>query len=70
MMKIENMCYIVEVSKCKFINKARQNLFVNQRQLDHFITLIEEELNMKSLSRYRVGVMSEGREIVKKSELL
>lgn len=71
-MKIENMRYIVEVSKYKSINKASQHLFMNQRQLSRIIAMTEEELDMKIFERTPRGVFmtQEGREIVKKFELI
>ena len=71
-MKIENMRYIIEVSKYKSINKASKNLFMNQRQLSRLIALTEEELDMKIFERTSKGVVvtEEGREIIKKFEVI
>lgn len=71
-MKIENMRYIVEVSKYKSINKASQNLFMNQRQLSRIIAMAEEELGFQIFERTPKGVAMTlmGREAIKKFELI
>lgn len=71
-MKIENMQYIIEVSKYKSINKASKNLFMNQRQLSRIIAMTEEELDMQIFERTPKGVVvtDAGREIIKKFEVI
>lgn len=71
-MKIENMRYIIEVSKYKSINKASQSLFMNQRQLSRIIAMTEEELDMQIFERTPKGIVvtDEGREIIKKFEVI
>lgn len=71
-MKIENMRYIIEVSKYKSINKASKSLFMNQRQLSRIIAMTEEELDMQIFERTPRGVVvtDAGREIIKKFEVI
>lgn len=71
-MKIENMRYIIEVSKYKSINKASKNLFMNQRQLSRLIALTEEELEVKIFERTPKGVIvtPAGREVIKKFKVI
>lgn len=71
-MKIENMRYIIEVSKYKSINKASKNLFMNQRQLSRIIAMTEEELDMQIFERTPKGVVvtDDGYEIIKKFEVI
>lgn len=67
-MKTEHMEYIVEVSKCRSINQAAANLFINQQQLSRTIAAVEKELDITIFSRNTKGVIptKEGEVIIRK----
>lgn len=67
-MKIENMRYVIEVSKYKSINKASKNLYVNQQQLSRIIASVEEEVGVTIFERTAKGVFltPQGKAVVRK----
>ena len=62
------MRYIVEVSKYKSINKAAQELFINQQQLSKIIHSCEEDLGTTVFKRTNKGISltADGEEVVEK----
>ena len=65
-MKTDNMRYIVEVSKYKSINRAAQELFINQQQLSKIIHACETDLDTTIFKRTNKGISltPDGEEIV------
>ena len=65
-MKTDNMRYIVEVSKYKSINRAAQELFINQQQLSKIIHACETDLGTTIFKRTNKGISltPDGEEIV------
>ena len=55
-MKIRQMRQIIEVCRCKSINKAAQNLYISQSSLCASINSAEEELGQKLLARSYSGI--------------
>ena len=69
-MRIENLRYIVEVSKYKSINKASKNLYINQQQLSRIISQTEECFNITIFERTAKGsvLTDKGKETIRKFE--
>lgn len=67
-MKTDNMRYIVEVSKYKSINRAAQELFINQQQLSKIIHACETDLGTTIFKRTNKGISltPDGEEVVEK----
>ena len=54
-MKIEQLKYVLELERCKSINRASRNLFISQQSLSYQINSLEKELGFKILERYTNG---------------
>ena len=54
-MKINDMRYVIEVSRWKSINKASKYLYINQQQLSRIIAAVENELSMEIFNRSTRG---------------
>ena len=69
-MRIENLRYIVEVSKYKSMNKASKNLYINQQQLSRIISQTEECFNITIFERTAKGsvLTDKGKETIRKFE--
>ncbi|MDQ0271662.1 LysR family transcriptional regulator [Cytobacillus purgationiresistens] len=69
-MNIEQLNYIVEVSKAKSLAVAAKTLNVSQSALSQAITKLESELNLKVFNRTRTGAVTtkEGDRIVEKAQ--
>lgn len=69
-MNIEQLTYIVEVSKKKSLAKASQTLNISQSALSQAITRLESELNVKIFQRSRTGAITtkEGDRIIEKAQ--
>lgn len=67
-MKTDNMRYIIEVAKYKSINKASQELFVNQQHLSKIIKSCEADLGIIIFKRTNKGIAltDDGEKIVEK----
>lgn len=68
-MHIEQLKYIVEVTKTRSISIAAQNLHVSQSTISKAITNLEQELKIKLFKRSRLGATptAEGKNIIKKA---
>ncbi|MBE5101588.1 LysR family transcriptional regulator [Priestia aryabhattai] len=68
-MHIEQLKYIVEVTKTRSISVAAQNLHVSQSTISKAITNLEQELEIKLFKRSRLGAIptAEGKNIIKKA---
>lgn len=68
-MKVEHLAYVLEVEKCRSINKASRKLFVNQQQLSRVIRGVEEEIGAQIFERHSYGVeiTESGRDILAKT---
>lgn len=69
-MKINDMRYVIEVSKWKSINKASQTLYLNQQQLSRIIAAVENDLKIEIFHRSPKGVFltEQGEKVVKTFE--
>lgn len=56
-MTLQQIKYVLEISKCGAISKAAQELFVAQPYLSSTLKELENELNIKIFSRTRKGVI-------------
>lgn len=67
-MHIEQLKYIVEVTKTRSISIAAQNLHVSQSTISKAITNLEQELGINLFTRSRLGAIptAEGKNIIKK----
>lgn len=54
-MKIEQLKYVLELERCKSINRASRKLFISQQSLSYQINSLEKELGFKILERYTNG---------------
>ncbi|MDM5210719.1 LysR family transcriptional regulator [Peribacillus sp. NJ4] len=68
-MHIEQLKYIVEVTKTRSISIAAQNLHVSQSTISKAITNLEQELGINLFTRSRLGAIptAEGKNIIKKA---
>ncbi|MED3986034.1 LysR family transcriptional regulator [Peribacillus simplex] len=68
-MHIEQLKYIVEVTKTRSISIAAQNLHVSQSTISKAITNLEKELGINLFTRSRLGAIptAEGKNIIKKA---
>ncbi len=55
-MKTEHMDYLLEVVKCRSINKASKKLHFNHQYLSQILSGVEEECGVKLLERTRLGI--------------
>ena len=46
-MKIEHLCYLQEIAKCKSITAAAKRLYVGQTTLSAIVKSIEDELDVR-----------------------
>lgn len=69
-MKISHFTYLLEVEKCRSINKASINLFMNQQQLSKVIKSIEADFGTAIFERTSrgVSVTENGAEILAKAQ--
>lgn len=69
-MKINDMRYVIEVSRWKSINKASKYLYINQQQLSRIIAAVENELSMEIFNRSTRGAFltEQGEGVVRKFE--
>lgn len=54
-LKINDMRYVIEVSRWKSLNKASKYLYINQQQLSRIIAAVENELSMEIFNRSTRG---------------
>lgn len=55
-MKTEHLDYLLEVIKCRSINKASKKLHLNHQYLSQIISAVEEECGVKLVERTRLGI--------------
>ena len=55
-MKTEHLDYLLEVVRCRSINKASKKLHLNHQYLSQIIKGVEEELGVKLLKRTHLGI--------------
>lgn len=69
-MKTEHLDYLLEVVKCRSINKASKKLHLNHQYLSQIISAVEEECGVKLLERTRLGIelTEAGRQALPKME--
>lgn len=56
-MKIEHLCYLQEIAKCKSITAAAKRLYIGQTTLSAIVKSIEDELGVKIFRRVPSGVL-------------
>lgn len=56
-MKIEHLCYLQEIAKCKSITAAAKRLYVGQTTLSAIVKSIEDELDVRIFRRVPSGVV-------------
>lgn len=66
-MNLEQLMYVVELSKSKSLSEAAANLHISQSALSQSITSLEKELGLKLFRRARTGTLptAEGASIIK-----
>lgn len=78
-MTLQQLKYVIEVSRCRSISKAAQNLFISQPSLSNAIKELEKEIGITIFSRTNRGIVitQEGseflgyaRQVVEQAELL
>jgi len=55
--KIEHLCYLQEIAKCKSITAAAKRLYIGQTTLSAIVKSIEDELGVKVFRRVPSGVL-------------
>ncbi|MDP3388152.1 MAG: LysR family transcriptional regulator [Eubacteriales bacterium] len=56
-MNLQQLKYVIEVEKCKSINKAARNLFVSQPSISSAIKELEDDIQIKIFNRTTSGVV-------------
>lgn len=56
-MKIEHLCYLQEIAKCKSISAAAKQLYIGQTTLSAIVKSMEDELGVKIFRRVPSGVL-------------
>lgn len=56
-MKIEHLCYLQEIARCKSITAAAKRLYIGQTTLSAIVKSIEDELGVKIFRRVPSGVL-------------
>ena len=71
-MRLEQLKYVIEVAKCKSINKAAQNLYMTQPALSIAINALEEELKYPLFKRSKKGVVltEEGQRVLQEAQAI
>lgn len=78
-MTLQQLKYVIEVARCRSINKAAQKLFISQPSLSNAIKELEEEIGITIFTRTNRGIVvtPEGseflgyaRQVVEQAELL
>lgn len=69
-MKIEHLCYLREIAKCRSISSAAKRLYIGQTTLSAIIKSLEEELGVQIFLRTSSGVQltKEGERVLELSE--
>ena len=67
-MRLDNMRYVIAVSRWKSINKASKHLYINQQQLSRIIASVENELGIEIFNRSSKGAFltAEGERVVRR----
>lgn len=69
-MTTEQLSYVLEINRCRSINKASKTLFVSQPSLSGVLKNLEEELGYKIFERTSTGIVptTEGQEFIRFAE--
>jgi DNA-binding transcriptional LysR family regulator len=78
-MTLQQLKYVIEVARCRSINKAAQNLFISQPSLSNAIKELEKDMGIIIFSRTNKGIiitpqgsefLGYARQVVEQAELL